>query len=406
MLQFKNLLKAAFKSILKNGLRSLLTSLGIIIGVGAVIVMVAIGEGSQAQIENQIASLGTNLIIVFPGASRSGGISRGAGSFNRFTFADVEKLQREATLLSAVSPVVRSGGQIIGGGKNWSTTIYGVSPEYMTIRNWQLERGEIFTERDVRAQRKVALLGKTIADELFPGQDPVGEKIRIRDTPFTVIGTLKAKGQSGMGQDQDDVVLAPATTVFYHLKGGRNIDMINASGISTARMAEAQEELRVLMREAHRIEPGEDDDFGIRNQAEITDAASETSRVMTLLLGSIAGVSLVVGGIGIMNIMLVSVTERTREIGIRLSVGARSSDVLIQFLAEAIVLSLIGGIIGILLAAGVVFALNKLTSLNALINPGIVFLAFFFSGAVGVFFGFYPARKAAGLNPIDALRYE
>jgi len=406
VLQLKNLLKAAFKSILKNGLRSLLTSLGIIIGVGAVIVMVAIGEGSQAQIENQIASLGTNLIIVFPGASRSGGISRGAGSFNRFTFADVEKLQREATLLSAVSPVVRSGGQIIGGGKNWSTTIYGVSPEYMTIRNWQLERGEFFTERDVRAQRKVALLGKTIADELFAGQDPVGEKIRIRDTPFTVIGTLKAKGQSGMGQDQDDVVLAPATTVFYHLKGGRNIDMINASGISTARMAEAQEELRVLMREAHRLEPGEDDDFGIRNQAEITDAASETSRVMTLLLGSIAGVSLVVGGIGIMNIMLVSVTERTREIGIRLSVGARSSDVLIQFLAETIVLSLIGGIIGILLAAGVVLALNKLTSLNALINPGIVFLAFFFSGAVGVFFGFYPARKAAGLNPIDALRYE
>jgi len=406
MLQLKNLLKVAFKSIHKNGLRSLLTSLGIIIGVGAVIVMVAIGEGSQAQIQNQIASLGTNLIIVFPGASRSGGISRGAGSFNRFTFADVEKLQREATLLSALSPVVRSGGQIIGGGKNWSSTVYGVSPEYMTIRNWQIERGEFFTERDVRSQRKVALLGKTIADELFAGQDPVGEKIRIRDTPFTVIGTLKAKGQSGMGQDQDDVVLAPATTVFYHLKGGRNIDMINASSIATNRMVEAQEEMRVLLREAHRIEPGDDDDFSIRNQAEITDAASETSRVMTLLLGSIAGVSLIVGGIGIMNIMLVSVTERTREIGIRLAVGARSSDVLIQFLAEAIVLSLIGGIIGILLAAGVVFALNKLTDLNALINPGIVFLAFFFSGAVGVFFGFYPARKAAGLNPIDALRYE
>jgi putative ABC transport system permease protein len=406
MLQLQNLLKVAFKSILKNGMRSLLTSLGIIIGVGAVIVMVAIGEGSQAQIENQIASLGTNLIIVFPGASRSGGISRGAGSFNRFTFDDVEKLQREARLLSAVSPVVRSGGQIIGGGKNWSTTVYGVSPEYMAIRSWQLERGEFFTARDVRSQRKVALLGKTVADELFAGQDPVGEKIRIRDTPFTVIGTLKPKGQSGMGQDQDDVVLAPSTTVFYHLKGGRFIDMINASGIATNRMVEAQEEMRVLLREAHRLEPGDDDDFTIRNQAEITDAASETSKVMTLLLGSIAGVSLVVGGIGIMNIMLVSVTERTREIGIRLSVGARSSDVLIQFLAEAIVLSLIGGIIGILLAAGVVFALNKLTDLNALINPGIVFLAFFFSGAVGVFFGFYPARKAAGLNPIDALRYE
>ncbi len=394
------------KSILKNRMRSLLTSLGIIIGVSAVIVMVAIGEGSQAQIEQQINSLGTNLIVVFPGASRAGGVSRGAGSFNRFTLDDVEKIQQEARLISAVSPVVRAGGQVIGGGNNWNTQIYGVSPEYLRIRNWELEYGEMFIDRDIRSRKKVAILGQTAAKELFPGQIPIGEKIRISNTPFTVIGILSEKGQSAFGTDQDDVIIAPATTVLYRLKGGRYINYINASAASIERIDEANEEMRVLLREAHRIEPGEEDDFTIRNQAEITEAASETSRVMTLLLGSIAAVSLLVGGIGIMNIMLVSVTERTREIGIRLSVGARSSDVLMQFLSEAVVLSLSGGIIGILFAFGISFSLNKLTELNTLINPGIVILSFAFSGAVGVFFGLYPARKAAGLNPIDALRYE
>lgn len=406
MLQLKNLLKTAFKSILKNRMRSLLTSLGIIIGVSAVIVMVAIGQGSQKQIEEGIESLGTNLIVVFPGASSAGGVSRGAGSFNRFTFDDVEKLEKEATLISAVSPVVRTGGQVIGGGNNWSTTVYGVSPEYFTIRNWEIEHGEFFTERDVRANKKVALLGKTIADELFPAQDPTGEKIRIRNVPFEVIGVLKAKGQSGMGNDQDDIILAPSTTVFYRLKGGRFVDMINASAVSTGRITEAQEEMRLILRESHRLDPGDDDDFTVRDQAEITKTASETSRVMTLLLGSIAGVSLVVGGIGIMNIMLVSVTERTREIGIRLSVGARSIDVLAQFLTEAIVLSLSGGIIGILLSFAISITLNKFTELTTVIYPDIILISVIFSGAVGIFFGFYPARKAADLNPIDALRYE
>lgn len=406
MLQLRNLLKTAFKSILKNRMRSLLTSLGIIIGVSAVIVMVAIGEGSQKRIEEGIQSLGTNLIVVFPGASRTGGVSRGAGSFNRFTFDDVEKLQKEATLLSGISPVVRSGGQVIGGSSNWSTAVFGVSPDYFTIRNWQLEYGEFFSERDVRANKKVALLGKTVADQLFPNQDPTGEKIRIRNAPFTVIGVLKAKGQSGMGADQDDVILAPSTTVFYRLRGGRWVDMINASAVSTGQVKAAQEQMRAILRESHRLTPGDEDDFTISDQAEISDAASETSRVLTLLLGSIAGVSLIVGGIGIMNIMLVSVTERTREIGIRLSVGARSSDVLAQFLAEAVVLSLAGGIIGILLSFAISIGLDRFTDLSTVINPNIVVISALFSGAVGVFFGFYPARKAASLNPIDALRYE
>ena len=406
MLQIKNLYKAAFKSLLKNRSRSLLTSLGIIIGVSAVIVMVAIGQGSQNVIAKGINSLGTNLIIIFPGASQSGGVSRGAGSFNRFTFDDVDKIKKETTLISGVSPVVRTGGQIIGGSGNWFTTVYGVSPDYFHIRNWQIQNGDFFTDRDERSNKKVALLGKTVADNLFPGEDPTGQKIRIRNTPFTVIGVLKEKGQSGLGSDQDDVILAPATTVLYRLKGGRWVDMINASAISTETIKQAEEETRTILRESHHLHEGEDDDFTIRDQAEITETASETSRVMTLLLGSIAAVSLIVGGIGIMNIMLVSVTERTREIGIRLSVGARSGDVLVQFLTEAIVLSLVGGCIGILLSFAIAHGLNRFTDLHAVINPHIIFIAFIFSGAVGIFFGFYPARKAATLNPIDALRYE
>jgi len=402
----RNLIKAAFKSIFKNRMRSLLTSLGIIIGVSAVIVMVSVGEGSQAQIENNINALGTNLLIVFPGSASSGGARMGAGSFNRFTFDDVEKIKNEATLLEGVSSVVRSGGQVIGGVGNWNTSVYGVDPDYFEIRNWQIEYGEFFTDKDVTAKKKVALLGKTVADELFPDEDPTGQSIRIRNIPFTVIGVLKAKGQSGMGQDQDDVILAPSTTVLYRLKGRQWVDMINASAVSTEHMEKSQEELRQIFRESHRLNPGDDDDFTIRSQAEITAAVTETSRTMTLLLGSIAAVSLVVGGIGIMNIMLVSVTERTREIGIRLSVGARASDIMTQFLTEAVVLSLSGGLLGILLSAGVVAILNNFTDIAAIINPEIIFISVVFSAAVGIFFGFYPARKAAALNPIDALRYE
>ncbi|HCW75861.1 MAG TPA: multidrug ABC transporter substrate-binding protein [Candidatus Marinimicrobia bacterium] len=406
MFQFTLILKAAMKSLMKNRMRSLLTSLGIIIGVSAVIVMVGIGEGSQRQIENQINALGTNLIVVFPSFSRSGGVSHGAGSFNRLTMDDVEKINQETTLLSGVSPVIRTGGQVIGGAGNWNTTIYGVNTDYFKIRNWELESGSEFTERANKTRSKVALLGKTVADQLFPNQEATGQKIRIRNIPFTVIGVLKSKGQNGMGQDQDDVILAPASTVLYRLKGRTNIDMINASAVSTAQLDAAMEQIRTVIRRSHRIESGDDDDFNISNQAEITDAVTSTSKVMTMLLGSIAGVSLIVGGIGIMNIMLVSVTERTREIGIRLSVGARGADVMIQFMAEAIVLSVAGGIIGVLLSFGITWGLSLFTSLTAVIEPFIIMLSVVFSAAVGIFFGFYPARKAAGLNPIDALRYE
>lgn len=405
-MKWMNLLKVALKSLLKNKTRSLLTSLGIIIGVASVIIMVSIGEGAQASIEDQISSLGTNLLIVFPGASQAHGVSRGAGSENRLTLDDADKIAEEAKYIEAVSPVVSTGAQVIGGGNNWNTSISGVSVDYLKIRDWELESGEFFTEKDVRSRRKVAVLGMTVAEELFPDQDPIGEKIRIRNIPFTVIGVLSEKGQNIMGMDEDDVILAPSTTVLYRLKGGRYINMMFVSAVSVEHMDAAEEEINYLLRKAHRIESGEEDDFIVRNQIDIIDMATSTSKTMTLLLGAIACVSLIVGGIGIMNIMLVSVTERTREIGIRLALGARGSDVLFQFLTEAIVLSLTGGIIGVMISFLFAFMLSNFMGLSTIINPLIVFLAFGFAAIVGVFFGFYPARKASNLNPIDALRYE
>ena len=405
-MKWKNILKAAIQSIMKNRMRSLLTSLGIIIGVGAVIVMVAIGQGSQIRIKNEIDALGANLIIIFPSHSRMGGVSRGAGSYNRFTLDDVKKLQEGAVLCTAISPIVSAGAQVIGGSGNWNTRISGVDANYLEIRAWPIASGTFFSERDVRAKAKVCVIGKTVKDELFPDGDPVGERIRLNNTPFRVLGVLSEKGQDPRGRDLDDTILAPSTTVLYRLKGGQYIDYIMASAASVDNIDGAQEELRTLMRDAHKLDIGEEDDFNVRNQAEITEAASATSKVLTLLLGSIAGVSLLVGGIGIMNIMLVSVTERTREIGIRLAVGARESDVMVQFLTEAVMLSMVGGMIGILFAYFAAAMLNSFTSIMAVIQYEIVALAFGFAGAVGIFFGFYPARKAAGLNPIDALRHE
>jgi putative ABC transport system permease protein len=405
-MRLRNLLKVALKSLTKNRMRSLLTSLGVIIGVAAVIVMVAIGQGAQVDIEAQITSLGANMVMIFPGASWSRGVSHGAGSQNRLTLDDAEAIRERATLVTAVSAEVRVNAQIIGGDSNWNTSVQGVDPEYQEVRDWHTVSGEFFTKRDVRAKAKVAVLGKTVADNLFPGSDPVGEKIRIRNTPFKVVGVLEAKGQSGYGSDRDDVVMVPATTALYRLAGGRYISRIFASALSTEVSEAAENELVAILREEHHLEPGEEDDFRVRSQAEFLETATETSRVMTLLLGAVAAVSLVVGGIGIMNIMLVSVTERTREIGIRLAVGARGSDLLIQFLTEAVVLAIVGGIVGILLAVGVSVFLDRVVGMTAIISPAIVALAFCFSGAVGVFFGYYPARKAARLNPIDALRYE
>jgi putative ABC transport system permease protein len=405
-MHLKNLLKVAIKSILKARMRSLLTALGIIIGVAAVVVMVAIGDGAQKQVEQQISALGSNLIVIFPGSSTSGGINMGAGSINRFTMDDVNKIQDDATLIKAVSPIVRSGGQVIGGSGNWSTQVQGVSPNYLDIRDWRLASGDFFTDKDIVSRSKVAVLGQTVLKQLFPNDDPIGQQIRIRNVPFKVIGVLTAKGQSSFGTDMDDIIMAPATTVLDRLTGGRYITYIQASANSTDQIDAAQDELKTIMREAHHLYPGQDDDFTVRNQAELTQAATATSQILTILLASVAGVSLIVGGIGIMNIMLVSVTERTREIGIRLSVGARTSDVMIQFLTEAIVLSLAGGLIGVLLSVGIIFILNNYTSMAAVISPTIIFISVGFAGIIGIFFGFYPAKKAANLNPIDALRYE
>lgn len=402
----KRILKIAIKSIIKSRMRSLLTALGIIIGVAAVVIMVAVGDGAQSKVAAQIEGLGSNLIIITPGTSNSGGIRGGAGSFNRFTLEDAEKIKNEATLIKGVSPLVRSGGQVIGGVGNWFTQIQGVSPDYLEIRSWTLKSGEFFTERDVKARAKVCVIGSEIVTNLFPNDDPVGKQIRIRNVPFKIIGVLKSKGQTSGGTSNDDIILAPSKTVLDRLSGGRFISSIQASAISSENNELAQAKIKNIMRESHKLEKGEDDDFTVKDQSDIVEAATETSRVLTYLLASVAGVSLVVGGIGIMNIMLVSVTERTREIGIRLSVGARPTDILIQFLTEATVLSLTGGAIGILLSFLVVYILNNYTEQVAVVKPVIVILATGFAAAIGIFFGFYPARKASALNPIDALRYE
>jgi putative ABC transport system permease protein len=405
-MKLSKILKVSFKSLMKNRLRSLLTSLGIIIGVGAVIVMVAIGEGAQKQIEDSIASLGSNLIMIFPAARSFGGVNQGAGTWVRLTLDDVEALTSQAKLVQGISPAIRRRAQVIGGAGNWNTTITGVATNFLMIRGWGIAEGEFFSDRDVQTRSKVAVIGKTVADNLFPDEDPVGQKIRVFNIPMKIIGVLTPKGQDARGQDQDDVILAPSTTVLNRLSGGQYIDMIYASARSLDMMQQAQQELTGILRDAHKINPGEENDFNIFNQAEISEAASATSRTLTLLLGSIAGVSLIVGGIGIMNIMLVSVTERTREVGIRMAIGAREIDVLIQFLTEAMVLSTTGGLIGIVLSILATQLLTRFAQIAALINPGIVLLAVLFSGAVGVFFGYYPARKAAALNPIEALRYE
>jgi putative ABC transport system permease protein len=400
------LLGVASRSILKNKLRTLLTMLGIIIGVAAVIVMVAVGEGAQTEIQARIDNLGTNLLVITPGATSPGGVSQGAGSFNRLTIADAEKLRREGTQLTAVSPVIFTRTQVVGGQGNWRTTIHGVDTDYQTIRDWTVETGSFFSPSDVRAMRKVCVVGRTVADVLFPDGDAVGQQLQIRSVPFQIIGVLARKGQTAQGTDQDDVVLAPYTTVQSRLAGRQFIGQILANTPSPDGVTAAQEEARTIMRESHRLATWEDDDFTVRNQTDLAEAAQGTTRVMTMLLAAIASVSLVVGGIGIMNIMLVSVTERTREIGIRMALGARGADVLTQFLVESSVMSLIGGVLGIAVGFGGAELLGRLTGWSTVVAPRTVAIALGFSAAVGIFFGFYPAQKAARLNPIEALRYE
>ncbi|MEP6574565.1 MAG: ABC transporter permease [Gemmatimonadota bacterium] len=401
-----SLFRVAGESIRKNKMRTLLTILGIVIGVGAVIVTIAVGHGAQSQIEKQIQSLGTNLLVVTPGTTAQGGSSQGAGTFNRLTMDDADKLKREATLLSAVSPVIVTRTQMVGGTGNWRTEIDGVSTDYLTIRDWAVTSGELFSDDDVRSRRKVAVLGATVAQNLFPDADPVGTEVRLGRTPFTIIGVLAAKGQTASGADQDDVVLVPYTTAQNRLSGFSFLAQILASASSSDNIAAAQEEIRGIMRESHNLGNESPDDFTVRDQTAIAQAATTTTSVMTALLGAIASISLIVGGIGIMNIMLVSVTERTREIGIRMALGARGSDVLTQFLVESVVMSLLGGIVGLGVGYGSAALLGHFTGWSTATPPSAVLLAVGFSAAVGVFFGYYPARKAAAMDPIQALRYE
>jgi len=399
------LIRVAGESIRKNKMRTLLTMLGIVIGVGAVIIMVAVGQGAQRGIANQINALGTNLLVITAGASNTSGVSQGAQAFNRLTIDDAEKLKREGTLFAGVTPVVMTRVQVLAGGTNWRTTINGVSTDWQTVRDWQTSSGDFFTETDLRGMRKVALIGQTVADNLFPGVDPVGSQIQIRNEPFDIVGVLAKKGQNAVGQDQDDVVIMPYTTAQTRLSGNTRIWQILVSATSQQDITAAQQEATEIMRESHKIGDG-DDDFTVRNQTEIANAAQGTTKIMTWLLASIASVSLIVGGIGIMNIMLVSVTERTREIGIRMAIGARGSDVLTQFLVESIVMSVLGGAVGLVVGIGGASLVARFTGWSTEVPVAAVALAIGFSAAVGVFFGFYPARKAAALDPIQALRYE
>jgi putative ABC transport system permease protein len=400
------LVRMATDSVLKNKLRSFLTMLGIIIGVAAVIVMIAIGEGARGEIRRRVQNLGSNMIVVTPGSANPSGVSLGAGSFNRLTVDDADKLRREGALLSAVSPVVITFGQIVGGQGNWRAPMHGVAADYPLIRDWQVEAGTFFDTADQRALRRVAVIGQTVAAALFPGEDPVGQPLRIRNVPFSIIGVLAAKGQTASGTDQDDVILLPYTTVQTRLSGRQFIAQILASTSSPEDLPTAQAEIREILREAHGLGAWEEDDFTVRNQTDLAEAAQETTEVMTLLLAAIASVSLVVGGIGIMNILLVSVTERTREIGLRMAVGARGSDVLTQFLVESLVMSVLGGLGGVVMGFGSALLVARATGWSVAVSPQAVVLALLFSGAVGLFFGIYPARQAATLNPIEALRHE
>ena len=398
--------KIAFRALRRNKLRSVLTALGIIIGVGAVIAMVSIGNGAKAQVEQQIASLGENVILIFSGSVTSSGIRTGWGSAGTLKIEDAEAIRREVSGVIAVSEEVISTRQVSAGNQNWFTRVYGESPEYFDIRQWPLSDGASFIGQDVRSSNKVCVIGRTTASQVFGSEDPIGQVLRIQGVPFLVTGVLTPKGLSPQGTDQDDIVIMPYTSAMKRVIGGSTLRGINIQVASPNDLAPAQQQITELLRQRHNIRAGRDDDFTVRNQQEIAETATATSRIMALLLGAIASVSLIVGGIGIMNIMLVSVTERTREIGVRLAVGAHGRDILTQFLIEGVTLSAIGGAIGILLGLGASRMLSVFAHWPTLISIPSIIAAFFVSAAVGIFFGFYPAREAARLDPIEALRYE
>ncbi|WP_302276099.1 ABC transporter permease [Coprobacter fastidiosus] len=402
-----NLLKIALRALANNKLRAFLTMLGIIIGVASVITMLAIGQGSKKSIQTQIAEMGSNMIMIHPGAEMRGGVRQDPSAMQTLKLDDFKSLQDETNFLSAVSPNVSSSGQLINGANNYPSSVTGVSPEYLEIRQLSIENGTMFTNADIQSSAKVCVIGKTIVDNLFPdGNDPIGKVIRFNKIPFRVVGVLKSKGYNSMGMDQDDVVLAPYTTVMKRLLAVTYLQGIFASALTEDMTDNATEEITAILRKNHKLKESDDDDFTIRSQQELSTMLNTTTDLMTTLLACIAGISLVVGGIGIMNIMYVSVTERTREIGLRMSVGARGIDILSQFLIEAILISITGGIIGILIGIGASFAVKNIAHWPIYIQGWSVLLSFAVCTITGVFFGWYPAQKASNLDPIDAIRYE
>ena len=402
-----NLLKIALRALANNKLRAFLTMLGIIIGVASVITMLAIGQGSKKSIQTQIAEMGSNMIMIHPGAEMRGGVRQDPSAMQTLKLDDFKSLQDETNFLSAVSPNVSSSGQLINGANNYPSSVTGVSPEYLEIRQLSIENGTMFTNADIQSSAKVCVIGKTIVDNLFPdGSDPIGKVIRFNKIPFKVVGVLKSKGYNSMGMDQDDVVLAPYTTVMKRLLAVTYLQGIFASALTEDMTDNATEEITAILRKNHKLKESDDDDFTIRSQQELSTMLNTTTDLMTTLLACIAGISLVVGGIGIMNIMYVSVTERTREIGLRMSVGARGIDILSQFLIDAILISITGGIIGILIGIGASFAVKNIAHWPIYIQSWSVLLSFAVCTITGVFFGWYPAQKASNLDPIDAIRYE
>jgi len=396
----------ALRALRRNKMRSMLTALGIIIGVASVVAMVAVGNGAQARITSQVSALGQNLLTVFAGSKKSGGVNSGLGSASAITLEDAEAIQREVPDVAAVSPEVSVTAQAIANGRNWSTTVVGESQDYLRIRDWKLAAGSMFNESDIRSAAKIAVIGSKTANELFGPLNPVGQSVRIKNIPFTIVGLLESKGAGMGGANQDDRILIPYTTAMKRLTGDRYLRSVNVEIRSSDRMDIAQQQITSLLRQRHRLTSDQSDDFNIFNQKEIADTVNSISKIITLLLGSIAGISLVVGGIGIMNIMLVSVTERTREIGIRIAVGAQPGDIRLQFLIEAVTLSLLGGLIGVLCGVGASHLVGMFADFKAVVSSGSIFLAFGVSSVIGIFFGFYPAHKAAALDPIVALRYE
>ena len=406
-MNFTNLLKIAFRALINNKMRAFLTMLGIIIGVASVITMIAIGQGSKVSIQKQISEMGSNMIMIHPGGDRRGGVRRDPSEMQTLKLSDYETLRDECTFVAGISPNVTSSGQLIAGNNNYPSSFTGVGLDYLEIRQLTVESGEMFTETDIRTSSKVCVIGKTIADNLFPdGSDPIGKIIRFNKVPFRVIGVLKSKGYNSMGMDQDDIVLAPYSTVMKRLLAVQYLEGIFASALTEDMTENAIDEITTILRRTHKLLPTDEDDFTIRSQQELSNMLNTTTDMLTILLACIAGISLIVGGIGIMNIMYVSVTERTREIGLRMSVGARGVDILAQFLIESILISITGGLIGVMLGCGASIAVKFIAQWPIYIQPWSIILSFGVCTFTGVFFGWYPAKKAAALNPIDAIRYE